>query len=49
MDGSFKTVLGSTPKSAHFDTWYGVKAHWHKIPKYVALGLVSVWLLHQFG
>lgn len=49
VKGTFKPFLGKTPKTEHFDKWYGVQAYWHKIPKYLALGLLFVWLLGQFS
>lgn len=35
----------SNPKSGSYDEWFGAKADWHKIPKYVALALAILYLL----
>jgi len=47
MKGTFKPFLGKEPKTDHFEKWYGVKAHWHKIPQYLGLGLLLLWLMGQ--
>ena len=45
MKRAITLLSGKEPKTDHFDKWYGVKAHWHKIPQYLALGMLLLWLM----
>lgn len=47
MPGTLKPFLGHAPKTEHFDKWYGVQAHWDKVPKYAALGLGFLFILSR--